>query len=346
MKKNNIIPIMTCFDKNYVLPASVAFYSLLENANSEYYYNIYILHSDITKKQQLKLKENIKIFANKGELIFINMNNRFDGVWTSLKSKVHFSKEVLYKLLVASLFPQYDKIIVTDVDVVFLGDISDSYFSIKNKDDYYLAGVKQIGFLRNFNSVYKDNFNNEEIKLLNGFCGGFLVMNLKKIRIDKLEDIFINYLNENADKIIYAEQDVLNICTQGKVKYLPLSYVTCTYMWDFFKTDNDFNTDPVYSEKELKYAMNNPIQLHYASTEKPWKYVDTLKSNAWFQYIVKTIFLDEFLLYLPNNIIIRKTPAPNSKLKNILSYLKNNPLFIFQKEFYNKILKKVKSMLK
>lgn len=26
------IPIMFCFDKNYVIPASVAFYSLLENA--------------------------------------------------------------------------------------------------------------------------------------------------------------------------------------------------------------------------------------------------------------------------------------------------------------------------
>ena len=34
--KKQIIPIMTCFDKNYVIPASVAFYSLLKNAKRTY----------------------------------------------------------------------------------------------------------------------------------------------------------------------------------------------------------------------------------------------------------------------------------------------------------------------
>ena len=34
--KKQIIPIMTCFDKNYVIPAAVAFYSLLKNAKRTY----------------------------------------------------------------------------------------------------------------------------------------------------------------------------------------------------------------------------------------------------------------------------------------------------------------------
>ena len=37
MEKKTVIPIMTCFDKNYVIPAAVAFYSLLENASQEYF---------------------------------------------------------------------------------------------------------------------------------------------------------------------------------------------------------------------------------------------------------------------------------------------------------------------
>ena len=32
---------MHCFDNNYVIPAGVAFYSLLENANPNYFYKIY-----------------------------------------------------------------------------------------------------------------------------------------------------------------------------------------------------------------------------------------------------------------------------------------------------------------
>ena len=35
-----IIPVVHCFDNNYVLPAAVAFYSLLENADSNYFYRI------------------------------------------------------------------------------------------------------------------------------------------------------------------------------------------------------------------------------------------------------------------------------------------------------------------
>ncbi|RDU65197.1 glycosyltransferase family 8 protein [Helicobacter sp. MIT 14-3879] len=34
--KEITIPIMFCFDKNYAIPASVAFYSLLKNANRFY----------------------------------------------------------------------------------------------------------------------------------------------------------------------------------------------------------------------------------------------------------------------------------------------------------------------
>ena len=46
MKKE--IPIMFCFDKNYVIPAGVAFFSLMEHANQNYNYKFYILHSDMT----------------------------------------------------------------------------------------------------------------------------------------------------------------------------------------------------------------------------------------------------------------------------------------------------------
>lgn len=33
MEDKIVIPVVFCFDNNYVIPASVAFYSLLENAS-------------------------------------------------------------------------------------------------------------------------------------------------------------------------------------------------------------------------------------------------------------------------------------------------------------------------
>ncbi|WP_095273496.1 lipopolysaccharide 1,2-glucosyltransferase [Helicobacter sp. 11S03491-1] len=34
MDKKHIIPIMFCFDTHYVIPAAIAFYSLLKNAKN------------------------------------------------------------------------------------------------------------------------------------------------------------------------------------------------------------------------------------------------------------------------------------------------------------------------
>ena len=76
MKKE--IPIMFCFDKNYVIPASVAFYSLLQHANKNYKYIFYVLHSDIEEWQQKKLYATIEEFDN-CEIKFINMEHKLEN---------------------------------------------------------------------------------------------------------------------------------------------------------------------------------------------------------------------------------------------------------------------------
>lgn len=304
-ENREIIPIMFCFDKNYVIPAAVAFYSLLENANSKMFYKLYVLHSDISLEQQNKLQETIKEYHNICTLEFMDMNNKFNDIWENMKSKVHFSKEVLYKLLVGSIFPQYDKIIVSDVDVVFQGDISKSFEVIQPDDEEYIAGVKPIGVLKQFNSVYENKFSESDINKLNMICGGYLIFNLKRIRDEEIEKKFIKCLNDNVKNIIYAEQDILNLCCYNKMKFLPLNYIVCTYMWYLYEPKTLMDNDGVYTKKQILDAMKNPIQLHYASTEKPWKNVDTEKSEIWFEYIVKTTFLKEYLQLLPKMIVIK-----------------------------------------
>ena len=196
IQEDKIIPIMYCFDTNYVIPAAVTFYSLLEHANRDYYYKFYVLHSDITEEQQEKLQDTIKEFRDFSSLEFINMNNRFDELWNSIYKGGHFSKEVMYKLLIASIFPQYEKIIVTDVDVVFLGDVSPSYTEFNCNEDYYLAGIKPIGKISFYLKNYETDWTSDEIAKLGHICGGYLVANLKKIREDNMEEVFINFFKE------------------------------------------------------------------------------------------------------------------------------------------------------
>lgn len=315
MKKE--IPIMFCFDNNYVIPAAVAFYSLLENCNKENYYKLYILHTDITPENQQKLKETIKKFANIAELIFIDMQNRFSDLWKTIETKGHFSKEVMYKVLVASIFPEYEKIIVSDVDVVFLNDVSTSFIEFDTNEDYYLAGTKMIGKMNWYMDCYLTRFSKKEVEKLSGFCGGYIIFNLKKIRQDDMESKFIECFKKEGYRINQMEQDVLNLCCFPKTKRLPLKYVACAYMWDKYKTEQDKETDANYTKEEINDAMQNTVQLHYATSIKPWKNLDCTKGEEWFKYLCKTPFLKEFLNVIPDKIVI-----PQHRLENITNDVK------------------------
>ena len=343
---NKKIPIMFCFDKNYVIPAAVAFYSLLQYANKKYKYIFYVLHSDINDSQQQKLCETIKEFDN-CEIKFINMEHKLENEWKKSYRGDHFSKEVMYKLLAASIFPQYDKLIISDVDVVFLGDISESYFDLDAiKDDAYIAGVKPIGEVKKYFENYENQWSSEEIEKLGEICGGYLVMNLKKIREDNIEKKFMKSLKDNSHRLNQMEQDILNLVCYGKIKHLHLKYVACSYMWDYYQTEKDMETDENYTKDEIEEALNHPVQLHYATSIKPWKNVDCTKSDIWFQFIVKTPFLEDYLKWLPNNIVVPDEriniinhKGNHSKFTRILKYIKRNPLFFIKKDFYVKVIK-------
>ena len=69
-----------------------------------------------------------------------------------------------------------------------------------------------------------------------------------------------------------------------------------------YKTDEDKETDIHYKKEEIEDAMTNTVQLHYATSRKPWKNVDCTKADIWFKYLMKTNFVEEYLENLPYKI--------------------------------------------
>lgn len=313
MRSNNnkqIIPIMHCFDDNYVIPASVSFLSMLENANPRYFYKLYVLHTDISEKNQNTLNSIVSKFNN-ADLQFIDMNNKFNDEFDVMKTKAHYSKEFLYKLLAPTIFPQYEQIIITDVDVVFCGDIAEIYD--EGQFDEYIAGITYHNVLENFmRNTYEAQFSNEEIrKLLIG--GGLLYMNLKKMREDGMEAKCVAYLKQNAHRLKQAEQDVLNLVCYPKIKLLPERFMVCTYLYDMIENNEFFGNEITLGEQDkvwIKEALSKVIQLHYAGAQKPWNTPTCTKSDVWFSYLLKTPFFYE---------VMRKITAP--KLPDCKLYL-------------------------
>lgn len=281
---------------------------------------------------------------------------------------------MLYKLLATEIFPNHDWIICSDVDVLFKGDISDSRKYID--DDNYIYGFRPPGKL----GKYYENIDMPfKKKLLKGIGAGYLVFNLKKMRIDGIQDKFIEAMKKHGKNLKQAEQDIINIVLEDNLGYLPLKYCFCTYMYNLYRKQDlhdihvngnlidyflkkykrNLDDDEIYSKKELLEAFENPVQIHYATDIKPWNTIITKKKIIWLYYLFKTPFFKSFIKnrvkhhYVSTKKTIRKSPetilnkiASRSMIfkkikKRNTSLIKNNNNLKNKIKEKNKLLKKL-----
>lgn len=287
------------------------------------------------------MQKSLEEFGDFHSLCFINTQDEFSSIWQGIEFKNHFAKDVLYKTLLTSYFKEYDKIIVSDVDVVFLGDVSRSFLDFSLDDDIYISGVRANnpdGFfpLTGWKQGYKRLTQDELKAVIYGVGGGYLIANLKKWRKDNLESKLIEYAKNNAHKLVQAEQDILNIVCYPKIGTLSPAHIVWNAMWAVYGEHWEDYKPNVYSKKDIDDARANPIQLHYIGDKKPWNSPKQPKSDIWYKYLAKTAFLQIHLQELENTII-------NDYIKTTLPYrikrlIRNNPLFFIDIRFYIKMI--------
>lgn len=284
-----------------MIPAAVSFCSMLENADKRYRYALYVLHDDITEKNQSRLIDLVKKYD--ATLEFINTKGRFKDLYKKYKRSA-FSKEMFYKLVAASTFPQYDKIIITDVDVVFLGDISEEYinFDIYGGDkDYYVAGCLRHleGYLEQCYRCAEDSIK----RYLREIFAGYQIHNLKRIREDDVENKMVAYAYENINKMGNPEQETINDCCYPNIKVLPPNILVSTRRKFDVRKIEDMET-----KKYFKNAIKRPLQLHFAEKHlKAWDHVLAPKYDKWLEYLYKTTYYQDYLCNLQNAINMNDT---------------------------------------
>ena len=279
------IPIFFAFDNNYTVPAAVAFYSLLNKANNDTFYKMYVLHSDINKENQ-NILHNIVKKAGNAELQFIDTKGFMAGEWEKGNfNKGHdnskFTLDTLIRCFAARFFPNIDKIIYSDVDIVVMDDISELYDI--DTENNYVAGVKSV--FSKYNPYELSHLNNNYYNMLKDsyIGGGIWLMNLKKIREDNIEEKMIDIIkNPNIIKR-WPDQDIINIACLNKIGFLPLNYISYPYLQDLLKSP-EFTSS--YSREEMYDSIINPKIIHYAAM-KPWNGTPRYADIWWtiFEYL-------------------------------------------------------------
>lgn len=296
-----VIPIVHCFDGNYVLPAAVAFYSLLSHAKSpDTRYVLHVIGRNLSNEDRDVLQNVVGQFHN-AELVFHSPPNLgFD-----LQISGNLSIDVFYKMAAPNLIDD-DVALIADVDVVYEGDVADLYHEIRAEDDFWLCGTADVGYaawrgegilknageLKFFKRYFKRVNAENRSKLIMG--AGFFAMNLKRCRADGAAEKWFAYAVENIDRLLLLEQDVFNICSWPKIKIVSSRYMAIAAYWpDYEKLSEAAKMDnPAWDEM---YA--NPVQIHFATGIKPWRYPDSPLAEKWFDACVAAGMLHRWRIW-------------------------------------------------
>lgn len=290
------IPIFFSFDNNYAAQAGVTFESLLSNAKPDVLYELNVVHTEISEHSQKRLLKCVDKHHN-ATLTFINISGRFDFQFNDESFSVghagaKFTTETMYRTLPTEIveFDKYETIIYSDVDIVVVDDISELYSIDLN--DIYIAGTKAPKFLDH-------QFRHLGTKFSGHYVGGGLwVMNLKIMRRDQLGKKIIEIIKNPPCRLVWNDQDVMNLACDLKVGYLPYKYVSIPCWYEMLHK-MDYKDD-YHDSSDLYEAVYNPKIIHYAAS-KPWVDFNCTLSQLWFTWLKKTEFYYDFETFIKKN---------------------------------------------
>ena len=270
MKIKEEIPIFFSADDNYVPCLAGAVRSLIEHSSKENYYRIIVLHTGMKEKSMEELK---KLEVENVKFSFENVSKKVKGIEKDLELRLrdYYSIAIFYRLFIPSMFPEYKKAIYLDAEIVILDDIAKMYNMDMKNNILAVVSDATVNNTKDFVIYAKQALGVVPPKYFNS---GVLLMDLRKMREEKIEEKFLYLLVKYNLETIAPDQDYLNILCKDRVLYLDET-------WDKMP---DFGE---YIEEEKLHI------IHYNMFRKPWHYDDVPYSDIFWRYAKKTDYYEK-----------------------------------------------------
>lgn len=275
-------------DETYAMPTCVSIQSLIENREEKSQYRIYVLTFGLSEDSIWHIS------AIKGEGIEVIIR-KMDGAYTelyehSVTSYTHVSEVALCKFDLPNIFPDLDKALYVDGDIIFNMDPS-KVFEV-DLSEYYLAAVDDMG------DTYKDGISRlaSQIDLSEKryFNSGFMYLNLGNMRQDHVPERLYQYKKTGIN--YFVDQDALNVVLGKKRHSLP-------YVYNFRASIiNEMDLLEIGLKCEENYngveeCLTKQVVLHMTDKMKPWKYNMPWLTDVFKYYYAKSVYKDEMLQF-------------------------------------------------
>ena len=237
----------------YVPHVATTLASIFEN-NMDMQFVVHIMATEISDDNYKKLKKFVERYHHLLDVKIVNPDLEIDlsicGKWGIFPS---------LKLYAAELYPNVDKILYIDADMICLGSLK-PIESVDMTEYYIAASTDEQGAER-----HKQRLNLPHDAFYG--CAGLVWFNLNKWRKEDVCRKCFNYFNSpaNRDIIKWGEQDVLNKVCQGHIYELPIVY----NMFSFYWLHHGRNIPIRYRDNMIEHKHNTVI-IHYIDSCKPW----------------------------------------------------------------------------
>lgn len=267
-KTTKEIPIFFAVDDGYCPFLAVAIQSLIDNASAEYTYLVKILNTDISEENKRKIgkyeRENV-------DIEFVDLNYYIQKVKDKLYTRDYYSKTTYFRLFLPNLYPQYDKVLYLDSDIVILDDIAKLYNTDMGDNLVAAAPDDVIQSMPVFQDYVEKVVGVADSRRY--FNAGILLMNLHELRRFKFQEKFV-YLLDKIKFAVAQDQDYLNRLCKGRVKLLDRT-------WDRMPIP-----DPKIKTEDVKL-------VHYNLAFKPWHFEDILYKEFFWMYAQETEYFED-----------------------------------------------------
>ena len=283
----------------YVPYLSVTLESIRQNCNSDNSYEIMILTTDMTPRNQ-NIITKMFITDNNISIHFINVNQYVEQI--NFYTWAHFTKFTYYRLCIPYILENLDKIIYMDSDVVVNTDLYNLYNI--DVESAYICATRDTHVVGTVNPKcpYYDSYYENELGIqepINYIQAGVMLMNLSRIRTDFPDFELLKIASEN--KFRWLDQDLINKYFQGNIKYID-NY------WNLMIFNDPEHICEYYLEGDIHLdyftSRDNPGIIHYVGRGMPcfnpwgdmfWYYWKYARSTPYYELILSTM-IDQKLM--------------------------------------------------
>lgn len=277
MGANKEIPIFFTIDNSYAPYVSVAIQSIMEKASRDYNYKIIILHQELTEENIAKISS---LEKDGFEIKFVYMKDGLEAITDRVENRLrcdYFTLTIYFRLFIPDMFPEYDKGIYIDSDVVVPGDISELYNHELGDNLIGACSDKSVVDVPELAKYMEEAVGVNKHEYINS---GVLLMNLKAMREKEFSKKFLRLLKQYHFDCIAPDQDYLNAMCNGKILYLDEA-------WDAMPTEG-------------KEPLKNPKLIHYNLFQKPWCYDNIVYEEYFWSYAKKNKYYDQIVEFKSN----------------------------------------------